>query len=151
MKTVVVYGQQRWESLSLTRFSEAALLNALNEAGRDGWEPIGFIYYKEPKGSLCWTAICKRPAFGQPGKPAEGAPGEAAKPEAKAATDAKVGETSGFDLSGDTFDIKPEPKPQPKPEPKPELKPELKPEAKPAAKPEAKAPAKPEATPAGKH
>ena len=123
MKTAVVLAQQKWECYSVTAFTEQTLLNTLNEVGQDGWEPYMVAYYKDPKGSMVWTAFLKRPSSGQPVK--SGETGAAAgKPEAAAAgkPEEKGPSFTGFDLAGDTFEIKPEPvAPKPEPPKKPEV------------------------------
>ena len=103
MKTVVVQGQQKWECHSVSVFSESAMIDALNEAGQEGWEPFTACYYKDFKGSMVWTVLLKRPSTGQPQKSAASeTTGTPAKVEPQKA------EPGGFDLSGDTFDVKTE-------------------------------------------
>jgi len=107
MKTVVVSAQQKWEASSVTAFSESSVVDALNRAGQEGWEPFAAFYYKDMKGSNCWTVFVKRPSSGQPLKAGgETAGAEAAPPEAK--PQAKTVQPAGFDLDGDIFDIKKE-------------------------------------------
>ena len=106
MKTAVVQAQQKWECYYVTAYSEAVLIQNLNEAGADGWEPFSACQYKDSRGSLSWIVLLKRPATGQPVK----APGEAAEPGKQQPT---APQPMGFDLEGDTFDIKDEPAPHP--------------------------------------
>ena len=137
MKTVMLRGQQKWETYSVTAFSDATLVNLLNDAGRQGWEPYSVLYYRDMKGSNAWTAFLKRPFTGQPMTAAEKPETETAQgaPRAEAEEKEKEKEKSsapdGWDLSGDTFDIKPEPAKTPAPaKPQPAA-----PTAKPAAPP----------------
>jgi|GEM_PF-3357109 len=53
--------QIKWEYQSLTRVSEAALIEALNEAGRESWELVSASHYRDVGGMMTWTAILKRP------------------------------------------------------------------------------------------
>ena len=40
-----------------------SFLAALNKRGRQGWEVVNIVHYKEPKGGdMAWTAYFKRPA-----------------------------------------------------------------------------------------
>ncbi len=62
--------QIKWEYQSLTRVSDAALIEALNEAGRESWELVSAAHYRDVGGVMTWTAILKRPlgeASGRPG------------------------------------------------------------------------------------
>lgn len=79
-----------WEYQSLTRVSEAALVEGLNEIGREGWELVSAAQYRDVRGMLTWTALLKRPVAGQVSLPARAEaavapalppPPEAAKPE----------------------------------------------------------------------
>lgn len=108
MKTVVVSAQQKWEASSVTAFSESSVVDALNRAGQEGWEPFAAFYYKDMKGSNCWTVFVKRPSSGQVVKASAGEAGapEATQPAAK--TQPKTPEPAGFDLDGDIFEIKKE-------------------------------------------
>jgi len=107
MKTPVVQAQQRWEYASLVRKTEPTLVNDLNLLGQEGWELVAAVYGRDAKGELCWTALLKRPSSGAP---------KAAPLETTAAATAPSGATAareainppGFDLDGDTFDIKKE-------------------------------------------
>ena len=51
----------KWEYQGLTRVSEGPLLEALNEAGSEGWELVSAAYYRDMHGTMSWTAILKRP------------------------------------------------------------------------------------------
>jgi len=116
MKTVVLRAQQRWECRFVTAFSDQSLLNIVNDSGKEGWEPFSILQYRDMKGTLAWAAFLKRPAGAtEPVKASETA---AASP-AEQAPD-KPSQPSGWDLSGDTFEIKKEPPP---PEPKKEAPP----------------------------
>ena len=107
MKTPVVQAQQRWEYSSLVRKTEPTLVNDLNLVGQEGWELITALQVRDVKGELCWTAFLKRPSSGVP---------KAAPLETVAAAGAPAGATGarhavsppGFDLDGETFDIKKE-------------------------------------------
>jgi hypothetical protein len=72
MKTVVVQAQQRWDNSVISRRSETALLNEVNQAGQQGWEMVTVMYYKDRKGEMLWTAFLKRPNTGG-GIPADAA------------------------------------------------------------------------------
>jgi hypothetical protein len=50
----------KWEYRSMTRDSEAPLLEALNEAGGEGWELVN-THCRDVQGAASWTAILKRP------------------------------------------------------------------------------------------
>jgi hypothetical protein len=113
MKTAVVYSQQRWEFSSLVRKTEPTLVIDLNLLGQEGWELVTAIHDRDNKGELCWTTYLKRPSSGAPkAVPMDGH----AAAGAGAATNAAPGPSgtrqahnpSGFDLSGDTFEIKKE-------------------------------------------
>lgn len=62
--------QIKWEYQSLTRVSEAALVEALNEAGRESWELVSAAHYRDVGGAMTWTAILKRPVGEALGRPA---------------------------------------------------------------------------------
>jgi hypothetical protein len=53
--------QEKWEYQSLTRVAEGPLLEALNEAGREGWELVNAAHSRDVQGLMTWTAILKRP------------------------------------------------------------------------------------------
>ncbi len=108
MKTAVVQAQQKWECHYVTAYSEVVLIQNLNEAGEEGWEPFSASQYKDSRGSLAWIVLLKRPATGQPAK----APGEATEPGKQREA---VPQPTGFDLDGDTFDVKVEPEVKPAP------------------------------------
>jgi len=126
-KTAVVCAQQRWEHVSLTRRTASYLVDEANVLGQEGWEMVGVIYAKDPKGQMAWTAFFKRPAAAAP--PGAAGPGDAARqappPEqapARAPADkqAPAGELKGFDLDGDEFAFHKEPVEDPKPPSPPE-------------------------------
>jgi hypothetical protein len=105
MKTAVVQAQQKWETLSITRKTDAVLVEEMNELGEQGWEMVSASYDKDAKGTMTWTAFLKRPKTPQaakgPSPAAAESQGQAAgKPEEEAA------QLAGFDLSGDVFDVK---------------------------------------------
>ncbi|MGQ9574205.1 MAG: hypothetical protein ACUVUC_02710 [Thermoguttaceae bacterium] len=105
MKTVIVQAQQRWEYMALTRKTELALVDDLNAAGQAGWELVSAVHTRDLKGELCWTALLKRPCAAGPPKatPLEATP---AKHEASATAAIRPVNPPGFDLSGETFDLK---------------------------------------------
>jgi hypothetical protein len=111
MKTAVVYSQQRWEYSSLIRKTEPTLIIDLNSLGQEGWELVTATHDRDNKGELCWTALLKRPSSGAPK-----AASTNAHAAAGAGTSAAPGPSGtrqghnppGFDLSGDTFEIKKE-------------------------------------------
>jgi hypothetical protein len=107
MKTPVVCAQQRWEYMSLVRKTETTLVNDLNQIGQEGWELAAIVHGRDAKGELCWTAFLKRPSAGPMKAGAADAGGTATS--TSGATAARPGANPpGFDLSGDTFDIKKE-------------------------------------------
>ncbi|MGA2617007.1 MAG: hypothetical protein ABSF26_05300 [Thermoguttaceae bacterium] len=63
-RTAVVQAQQRWEYSTLTRMTEGAIISELKLAGQEGWELVTMLYYKDLKGTMCWTAVMKRPNTG---------------------------------------------------------------------------------------
>lgn len=96
----------QWEYQSITRAAEGALLEALNEAGKEGWELVSTAHYRDLKGIMCWTAILKRPVAGlRPAlSAAEGTAAVAPAPAgAKAETPTKLPavaeEETDFDLN----------------------------------------------------
>lgn len=106
MKTVVVQAQQKWEALTLTRYSETTLTISVNEAGQEGWELVNAVQYKDMKGSSCWTAFLKRPCASQVAKAAAQ---DSSMPVAQALE--KAGPEAGgphFELNGDGYDVKKE-------------------------------------------
>lgn len=109
MKTVVLHAQQKWECLSLTRHTEATLLEAINEAGQMGWELVTACNYKDAKGSYTWTAFLKRPSAGQPAKSAS----ESASSTAQATAAATAAVENGIfrpatEDDGQGYDVKAE-------------------------------------------
>ena len=113
MKTAVVQAQQKWECHHVTAYSEAVLIQNLNEAGAEGWEPFSVCQYKDSRGSMAWIVLLKRPSTGQQQPKA---PGEAAEPGRHQDT---VPQPKGFDLDGDTFDVAEETSPPAKAAAKP--------------------------------
>ena len=104
MKTVVIQSQQKWECLNVIRHSEAAVTNAINHVGQQGWELVSVIFYKDAKGNNAWIAFLKRPSTGQAPKAVpEGAAAPGEKPPEEEA------QAPGWDLEGETFDVKKEP------------------------------------------
>jgi len=101
MKTAVVQAQQRWEHIAITRRSESALVDDLNQSGDQGWELVAVFHYKDAMGSAAWTAFLKRPKAGPAAKGAS--PGTSAAQTASSPKD--TDEPAGFDLSGDVFGI----------------------------------------------
>ena len=61
MASPIGSSQGKWEYQSLTRVAERPLLDALNEAGREGWELVSAAHYRDVQGLMAWTAILKRP------------------------------------------------------------------------------------------
>ena len=107
MKTPVVQAQQRWEYSSLVRKTEPTLVNDLNVIGQEGWELVTVVHSRDPKGELCWTALLKRPSSGVP----KAAPLESAGAASAASSPSgakRAVNPPGFDLDGDTFEIKKE-------------------------------------------
>jgi len=96
-KTAVITAQQRWEYLYTVRRSELAMQDELNELGQQGWELVGFEYYKDAKGVMGWIAFLKRPSAG--GKPA---------PAADAGHESGTHAGEHPVTEGDVFDVKQE-------------------------------------------
>ncbi len=107
MKTVVVHSQQKWEYLLSSRRSETTLAYALNEVGQQGWELVTVVQHKDAQGLPSWTAFLKRPSGGQAPKAAP-LDTAAATPESGLTAAREAISPPGFDLSGDTFEIKKE-------------------------------------------
>lgn len=105
-KMATVHAQQKWEYRSTTKHTESALLNDLNELGKAGWELVGASYNKDLKGIWAWTAILKRPYAAQSITPTAQQQAESGQPASQAADPKSPGSPAGFDLSGDTFDLK---------------------------------------------
>ncbi len=104
MKTVIVQSQQKWETVAISRKTDAMLAEEINEYGEQGWEMVTAFYYKDAKGAMTWTAFLKRPKFGQAAKgPSPAAAAESQGPAKEEETAAQPG---GFDLSGEIFDVK---------------------------------------------
>lgn len=104
MKTIVIQAQQKWESLSVVRYTEATLIAAVNEVGQQGWELASVCHFKDAKGTTAWAAFLKRPASGQPAKSHQASPQAAAEEESPHAT----APAPGWDLDGESFDVKSE-------------------------------------------
>ena len=111
-KVATVQAQQKWEYCSESRRTESTLVVAINDRGQSGWELVGVIQHKDPKGETLWTAFLKRPGVGQAPMPSP----QVATTEASTSTVAFVGQAKeikestaspqGFDLSGDEFALK---------------------------------------------
>ena len=108
-KQASVNARQKWEYFGLTRKTESYLCKDLNTVGQEGWELVTIDYYKDLKGEMSWTAFLKRPvspdsppppAFGQIGMEFKHTPAQAEDQSQEPA-----GESLGFDLSGESFDI----------------------------------------------
>lgn len=69
MTSSAVALQIKWEYQSLTRVSEAAMVEALNQAGQESWELVSAFHYRDMAGMMAWTAILKRPMAGEPARP----------------------------------------------------------------------------------
>lgn len=108
-KTAVVYGQQRWEYLSVVRRTESSLEKEFNELGQGGWELVSVDHGKDSKGEMCWTAFLKRPATQSAPAPAGAAKSRAVgAPSAEAQKAVPSASPDGFDLSGEEFGVKEE-------------------------------------------
>jgi hypothetical protein len=101
MKTIIVQAQQKWESLSVVRHTEATLIVAVNEVGQQGWELVSVCHFKDSKGSTAWAAFLKRPATGQSAKASQ------SSPSAEEASQAD-GPARNWDLNGESFDVQSE-------------------------------------------
>ena len=55
--------QTKWEYQSLTRVSEAALVESLNQLGQESWELVSASHYRDVQGMMAWTAMLKRPVL----------------------------------------------------------------------------------------
>jgi hypothetical protein len=105
MKTAIIQAQQKWETVAITRKTDAVLAEEMNELGEQGWELVTAFYYKDAKGPMTWTAFLKRPKIPQAAKgPAQAAAAESPVQRADKAEDAD--QPAGFDLSGEVFDVK---------------------------------------------
>jgi hypothetical protein len=102
-KTVTVLAQQRWEYLALTRKTEGYLLSEINLLGREGWELVSVLYYKDLKGVMCWTGFLKRPGSGQAPAPAEHGQ-KAAAPAPQGSVEGTPAQ-AGFDLGEGDFNF----------------------------------------------
>jgi hypothetical protein len=106
MKTAIVHSQQKWEHQSISRRTDAMLVEEMNELGDHGWQMVSAIYYADAKGVMTWTAFLRRPKTPQAGKAAPAAASESADPTAEKAADAAGAQPAGFDLSGEVFEVK---------------------------------------------
>ncbi len=106
MKTVVVQAQQKWESLSINRFSDMALCFAVNEAGQQGWELVSVVCNKDMKGSNVWTAFMRRPCAAHAPVKSDETAGHSAGPQEVHSAHSGGDTPGGWDLSGDAFEVK---------------------------------------------
>ena len=95
--------QTRWEYHSVTRVSEAAMVEALNQFGQESWELVSAAHYRDMAGMMAWTAILKRPirdGSAQPVRQEAPAARMAAPSAVKATSNASVegGEDTAFEL-----------------------------------------------------
>ena len=105
MKTAIVQAQQKWETVAITRKTDAVLAEEMNELGEQGWEMVTAFYYKDAKGTMTWTAFLKRPKSPQAAKaPSTTAAADAAGPRPDKAEGPP--QPAGFDLDGEVFDVK---------------------------------------------
>jgi len=109
-KTAIVYSQQRWEYLAVTRRTETSLEKQLNELGQSGWELVSLDHGKDLKGIVAWIAFMKRPATHQAVAPSsqEQVREAVAEPSEEPEQAESPEGHEGFDLSGDEFGIKEE-------------------------------------------
>jgi len=106
-KTATVHAQQRWEYLSMSRRTDSYLAAELNKLGQSGWELVSIIYGKDSKGEWFWNAFLKRPAAHRPGETTtqeKAASSQSQSTQEQAKPDPSDA-LSGFDLSGEEFDI----------------------------------------------
>lgn len=106
-KSAIVHAQQRWEYVSLNRRTESYLAAELNKLGESGWELVSVIRGKDATGETFWSGFLKRPAAQRSGQAAtqeEVARSQSEPSQAQAKADPS-GALSGFDLSGEEFDI----------------------------------------------
>ncbi len=61
MSSSAIAPQVKWEYHSLTRVSEAAMVESLNQLGQESWELVSASHYRDMQGMMAWTAILKRP------------------------------------------------------------------------------------------
>jgi hypothetical protein len=108
MKTVVVQAQQKWECQQQTRHSETTLADACRDAGQEGWELVSVVQHRDMKGLIAWTAFLKRPASGVAKAGGEGAAVRTGQAAVASPAEGQVTSPPGFDLEGDTFDVKKE-------------------------------------------
>jgi hypothetical protein len=98
---------QQWEYHLLTRKTESYLLTEINPLGKEGWELVSVLYYKDLKGVMCWTAFLKRPACAHAAPlAAKAATLTAAQPSQAAGSEPAGAE--GFDLGSGDFEFKDE-------------------------------------------
>jgi hypothetical protein len=72
MTSSTIPWQTKWEYQSLTRVSEAAMIEALNQLGQESWELVSASHYRDMAGMTAWTAILKRPVAGESARPVRG-------------------------------------------------------------------------------
>jgi len=121
--------QVLWEYQGITRASDDALIAALNEAGKEGWELVSASPSRDLKGIMCWTAVLKRPVGGAAGASPGIEAGAARSVPSGAATAASSAGVSAFSEEETDFDLN-LPKPAARssaPEPKPAKAPPVKP------------------------
>jgi hypothetical protein len=106
MKTAIIHAQQKWEHQSISRRTDAMLVEEMNELGDHGWQMVSAIHYADAKGVMTWTAFLRRPKIVQPGKATT--PTAAAEPaDQSTEKPAETGaQPAGFDLSGEIFEVK---------------------------------------------
>jgi hypothetical protein len=100
MSSSIVSPLAQWEYQCLTRGSEGPLLEALNEAGREGWELVNAGHHRDDQGTVAWVAILKRPLGPGPAVVVSGQ--RAATPAQAMPTEATPAESGN---EGDDFDF----------------------------------------------
>jgi hypothetical protein len=93
--------------MSLVRKTEPTLVNDINPLGQEGWELVTVMHTQDKKGEPCWIAFLKRPSSGAPKAAPLETSAAAAKPSGPSGARHAVN-PPGFDLDGETFDIKKE-------------------------------------------
>jgi hypothetical protein len=89
----------------MTRRSESYLVEEMNKEGQNGWELVDVLYYKDPKGNMAWTAFLKRPAAHRAPATSGDQKESSAKPVTGPENVKPSDHSSGFDLSGNEFDL----------------------------------------------
>jgi hypothetical protein len=92
----------------MTRHSEVTLGDACRDAGQEGWELVTVVQHRDTKGLLVWTAFLKRPSSGAPTKAADEGTVRGSQTAGPGPTGKPTINPPGFDLSGDSFDVKSE-------------------------------------------